>query len=77
MALTYEIDAEGVALIFFEGSDKPSIIQPCWPDNTSFAEGEAQAWAEQYVLFATDPTAEMPGDNPANPTKPRPVAPTE
>lgn len=73
--MRYEI-IDDVVLLYFEELTTPAISQPSWPDGTPWAVGEAEAWAKQFIKFATDPEAEMPGDKPASPTKPRPVAPT-
>lgn len=57
-------DAEGVKIVF----------QPDWPDYTPFADaGQATSWAEQLILSMTDETADLPGDSPEQPTKPRPA----
>lgn len=71
--MRYELDTEGAALIFLPDGDIPFMFQPHWPDQTPWADGEAVAWAEQFIMAATDETADLPGDNPAQPTKPRPV----
>lgn len=71
--MRYELDTDGAVLIFMGESDIPFILQPSWPDQTAWGKGEAEAWATQFILAATDLTADLPGDNPAQPRKPRPV----
>lgn len=75
MALRYELNEHGAALIFIDDLPKPSINQPTWPDGTAWADGEAEAWAEQYILSIEDETADLPGDSPSQPTKSRPQLP--
>jgi hypothetical protein len=72
MALRYEIDAQGAALIFIDNLTAPSIMQPTWPDGSAWSDGEAETWAEQYILSIEDETAQLPGDSPSQPTKTRP-----
>ena len=68
----YEIDQDG-ALLIYNDSDEPIIYQPQWPNGAEWSDGEAEAWADQYILSLTDETADLPGDGPEQPTKPRPV----
>lgn len=72
MALTYEIDADKAIHVYDEAGVKV-LYQPDYPDFTPFAtKKQAETWAKQFIKFMTDETAEMPGDNPDMPTKPRP-----
>jgi hypothetical protein len=70
---TYEIDEQGAVWLFDGINPEPFLHQPNWADGTAWSEGEAEAWAEQVILSLTDPTADIPGDNPSEPTKPRPA----
>jgi hypothetical protein len=70
--MRYEI-IDGAVLIFEGDNEAPFMLQPTWPDGSAWAEGEGEAWAAQVILSLTDPTSELPGDNPNEPTKPRPV----
>lgn len=69
----YEIDTNGELWIWNDSSDLPVVHQPTWPDNTPWKAGEAKAWAEAKIQSWSDPTADLPGDNPEQPTVPRPV----
>lgn len=68
--ITYAI-VDGAVCLYEDGNDKPFLYQPHWPDGTDWADGEAEAWAQQAVLALTDPTADDAGDNPEQPTKPK------
>jgi hypothetical protein len=70
--MNYEIDADGVLWISQDGADVPFLKQPHWPNGEAWKKGEAKKWGEQFILAANDPTAELPGDSPDEPTKPRP-----
>jgi hypothetical protein len=71
--LTYEIDELGAVVIFSSESSAPVIYQPTWPDNTPFAEGEADLWAQAQILAMTDDTAPLAGVSPSEPTRIRPI----
>ena len=69
--MRYEIDAENCLWIYeSEGAEVAFIKQPHWPDSTPWGEGEAEAWAEQFIANRQDPTQDRPGNNPAKPTSP-------
>lgn len=68
--MRYEI-VDGAVLIFEGDNETPFMFQPFWPDGSEWAEGQAEAWAEQVILSLTDPTADLAGDSPDAPTKPR------
>ena len=72
-----EIDADGALSIFEGASEVPFMFQPSWPDGTAWGEGEAQSWGDVLILSLTDPESLLPGNNPAEPTLPRPVEDTE
>lgn len=70
---TYNINDDG-ALWMFDGiNPEPFQYQPTWPCGIAWGKGEAKAWAEQTILFLTDPDADMPGDSPEAPSIPRPM----
>jgi hypothetical protein len=72
MTYRYEIDKLN-AIKVFDSNDVQILWQPDWPDFTPFADSqEAETWAEQFILSLSDPTADLPGDNPSEPTKPNP-----
>jgi len=68
----FTIDADGVK-VFEENATIPFLLQPNWPDGQIWGEGEAQAWAEAKFLELTDPTADLAGKSPDQPTIPRPA----
>lgn len=69
----YKIDEDGCLWIFESQTSEVAFIkQPHWPDSTPWGEGEAEAWAEQFIANRLDPTQDMAGDNPENPTVPVP-----
>jgi hypothetical protein len=72
--MRYEIDDQNCVWIYpSETSEIANIMQPHWPDGTPWANpAEATAWAEQHILSQTDPTADYPGNTPAQPTISRP-----
>jgi hypothetical protein len=75
----YEIDAQNAIRVWDNENpnenDAPFFLQPDWPDATPWADkAEAQAWAEQLILSMTDETADLPGENPDQPTNPRVIA---
>ena len=70
--MRYEI-IDGAVLIYEGENEVPFIRQPFWPDGSEWAEGQAEAWAAQVILSLTDPEADLAGDSPDAPTKPRPV----
>lgn len=70
--MRYEI-VDGVVLIYEGENEVPFLRQPTYPDGSAWGEGQAEAWAEQVILSLTDPTADLAGDSPDAPTKPRPV----
>lgn len=79
MAYRYEVDEQNAVRIWNtdapNGEDAPFIYQPDWPDTTPWgSREEAAAWAELFIESLTNPDAELlPGDSPAEPTKPRPL----
>lgn len=62
-------------LIWLGTTDEPNLIQPTWPDGTAWAnDDEASKWAKAWVAAAENPNSEfLPGDNPSQPLKPRPL----
>lgn len=70
--MRYEI-VDGVVLIYEGENEVPFIRQPAYPNGAPWGAGQAEAWAEQVILSLTDPTADLAGDSPDEPTKPRPV----
>lgn len=68
---TFKLDADGSVIIYDGINPEPAIYQPNWPDGTEWADGEAEAWAKQFIISQEDETAELAGDNPAQPTKER------
>lgn len=76
--MRYEFDKDGNLIVWGTATDFPAMFQPTWPDGTAWKKGEAEAWAEQLILSWQDPTADLPGESPSQPTKPRPIVePTE
>jgi hypothetical protein len=69
----FEIDKNGAVSIFCETAGEPIIYQPTWPNGVAWKKGEAETWAENYLLALVDPEADLAGDSPENPTKPRPT----
>ena len=75
----YEIDAQKAIRVWDNENpnenDAPFAFQPDWPDTTPWAsKAEAKAWAELFIESLEDPESEfVPGDNPDNHPKPRPV----
>jgi len=69
--LTYKVDNAGALEIYLEDAELPFLFQPTWPNGSAWKKGEAEAWAEQFILAANDPTADFAGDEPSQPTKPR------
>lgn len=70
--MRYEI-VDGAVLIYEGDNETPFMFQPTFPDGSAWGEGQAEAWAKQVILSLTDPTADLPGDSPDAPTKPRPA----
>jgi hypothetical protein len=70
--MTYEI-IDGVLFIYQNNSKIPFIKQPTWPCGDEWADGEAEAWAEQTILALTDATADLAGPSREMPTEVRPV----
>ena len=71
--MKYEIDNNNCLWIYeSETSQTPFIKQPTWPDGSPWSEGEAEAWAEQFIANRLDPTADIPGSSPSQPTLPAP-----
>lgn len=68
----FEIDENNAVSIFQDDNVTPIIFQPNWPNGQSWSASEAQGWAAQYIASLTDETADLPGDSPDHPTKPRP-----
>ena len=62
-------------LIGFDGiNPEPFIQQPTWPDGTAWKNAtEALAWFDVLANALTDPTADLPGDNPKNHPVKRPA----
>jgi hypothetical protein len=55
-------------------NDVKFLYQPTWPNGDAWASvEEAESWAQQHLLSASDPTAELPGPSPELPTVPRPA----
>lgn len=51
----------------------PVLFQPHWPDGTAWANrSEAETWVQQWILSNEDPTADLAGDSPDAPIRPRP-----
>jgi hypothetical protein len=70
--MNYEI-VDGVLFIYEQNRDVPFIKQPTWPCGDEWADGEAEAWAEQTILALTDPTADLAGPSRDYPTEKRPI----
>lgn len=71
--MRYEI-IDSVLRIYAENEDTvPHVEQPTWPNGDAWQEGEAEAWAEQYILSLTDSTSDFPGPDRTTPTLPRPT----
>lgn len=68
---TFTLEEDGSVFIYDGVNIEPAIYQPNWPDGTDWAEGEAEAWARQFILAQEDETADLPGDTPSQPTKER------
>jgi hypothetical protein len=68
---SFNIDAAGVLRLFDGVNAEPFVIQPNWPNGQAWADGEAEAWAEQLILALTDVDADDAGDSPDAPTKPK------
>lgn len=62
-----------------ESAEKPTILQPHWPDGTAWqTKAEAEGWATAYVEAYANPESEfLPGDTPGQPLKLRPTEPVE
>lgn len=69
----FEIEESGAVVIFDGVNPEPFVRQPSWANGTEWSGDEASKWAEQVILSLTDPTADLAGDSPDEPTKPRPV----
>jgi hypothetical protein len=51
-----------------------AVRQPCWPDGTPWeSEEQAIEWLTLFVESLNNPESLLPGDNPNEPTKPRPA----
>lgn len=72
--MRYELDENNAISIFVDGQEAPVVFQPTWPNGAPWGSGEAEAWAEQYILSFSDESADMPGLSPEQPTMPRPTA---
>ena len=73
MKYSYEINKDNSVNISVVGEPQPFAYQPHYPNGESWNAAQAEAWAKQVILSLTDPLADLPGDDSANPTKPRPV----
>ena len=70
--MIYKI-SNGILEIFTDSNDAtPHLSQPSWPNGDVWESGEAEAWAEQYILAMGDPSADLPGPNKKNPVVSRP-----
>lgn len=69
----YEIENDFVVKIWKSDIEEgPVIFQSSWPDMSQWAnKEEAEAWAQQWILSREDDLADLPGNNPENPTMPR------
>ena len=51
-----------------------AVRQPTWPDGTPWeSEEQAIEWLTLFVESLNNPESLLPGDNPSEPTKPRPA----
>lgn len=71
MDYRYEIDADGALWFYDDVNPEPFMFQPTWPDLTPWGKGEAKKWAEVLITSLTDETADLPGNNPDEPTRKR------
>jgi len=77
---TYEIDEANAIRVWDSENpnenDAPFFYQPDYPNGEAWEDAAAaEAWAELFVASLLDPESELvPGDSPAEPSKPRPVA---
>ena len=70
----YEIIYDAGILTISKNKEGPFLLQPSWPDGTPWAsEIEAKTWANVLIASIEDITKPLPGDNPAQPTKPAPT----
>jgi len=76
----YEVDSEN-ALRFWDDenpneNDAPFFFQPDYPNGEPWGTKKAaEDWAKLFIASLEDPeSALVPGDSPAEPSKPRPVA---
>lgn len=50
-----------------------AVRQPNWPDGTPWeSEEQAIEWVTLFLESMSNPESLLPGDNPSEPTKPRP-----
>ena len=72
----YTVDENNCLWIFESATAETAFIkQPHWPDSTPWAAGEAEAWAEACIANLADPTKDLAGNNPSQPTVPVEVNP--
>lgn len=73
MEYNYTLNKDNSVSVFTTGDDVPFAWQPNYPNGESWDATQAEAWAKQVILSLIDPLADLPGDDSARPTKPRPV----
>lgn len=65
---------DGILRIFqSENDETPMLVQPSWPNGDEWLPGEAEAWAEQFILSSMDENALLAGPSREVPTQPRPT----
>jgi len=58
MAFSYTISETNVVNIFSDTQSAPVIIQPNWPNGTSWSSSEeAESWAQLCIAAMEDPAA--------------------
>lgn len=72
--MRYEIEDGAIKVFLNEDQEAPHLFQPHWPNGDAWEEGEAEAWAEQYILSIQDEEADLPGPSRETPTVKRPTA---
>ena len=69
--MKYTVDENNCVWIYeSETAENPFIKQPHWPDSSPWDAATASAWAEQFIANRLDPTADMAGSTPSQPTIP-------
>tara|TARA_R110001606_G_scaffold11952_1_gene51549 strand:- start:297 stop:635 length:339 start_codon:yes stop_codon:yes gene_type:complete len=76
--MIYEIDKNNLLKIWvnqgsFDEAEPPMLIQPDYPNGDSWTNKQATAWAEQFILSQSDPSADLPGMSAAEPIQVRPA----